>query len=204
MTPTLTRRQTLALTLAAAALPGAAFAQDTRVVIEMTMGDANAPVTLVDYSMFTCPHCAAFHEETFPQIKKNFIDTGKVRLIYREVYFNKASLWAGMIARCGGEDRYFGMVDLLFKKQKEWIDGDDSDALVANLYSIGRQAGLSDGDMDACMTDKAFAQALVTEYQKNAKADGIDSTPTFMINGKKVSNMNYDKFAAALNEAIDG
>ena len=204
MTPTLTRRQTLALTLAAAALPGAAFAQDTREVIEMTMGDANAPVTLVDYSMFTCPHCAAFHEETFPQIKKNFIDTGKVRLIYREVYFNKASLWAGMIARCGGEDRYFGMVDLLFKKQKEWIDGDDSDALVANLYSIGRQAGLSDGDMDACMTDKAFAQALVTEYQKNAKADGIDSTPTFMINGKKVSNMNYDKFAAALNEAIDG
>jgi protein-disulfide isomerase len=203
MTPTPTRRQTLALALAAAVLPWAVLAQGTREIVEMSRGDAAAPVTLVEYASFTCPHCANFHLETLPDIKKNFIDSGKVRLVYREVYFDKAGLWASMIARCAGEDRYFGVVDLLYQKQKEW-SGNDSDTLIENLYSIGRQAGLSDGDMDACMTDQKFAQALVTEYQKNAKADGIDSTPTFMIDGKKVSNMSYDKFEAALNEALDG
>ena len=70
--------------------------------------------------MFTCPHCAAFHATVFPQIKANYIDTGKVRLVYREVYFNKPSLWAAMIARCAPPDRYFGIVDLLFDRQADW------------------------------------------------------------------------------------
>jgi protein-disulfide isomerase len=201
MTLVLTRRTALAVSLAALALPGTGRAQ-TPEIVEMTMGSPDAPVTLVEYAMFTCPHCKAFQEEVFPQIKKNFIDTGKVRLIYREVYFNRPSLWAAMIARCAPADRYFGIVDLLFERQAEWSGAFDSEPMMKELYSIGRQAGLTDEEMQACVTDRAFAEALVAEFQKNATADGIDATPTFLINGEKVSNMNYADFEAKLNEAL--
>jgi len=201
MTLVLTRRTALAVSLAVLALPGTGRAQ-TPEIVEMTMGSPDAPVTLVEYAMFTCPHCKAFQEEVFPQIKKNFIDTGKVRLIYREVYFNRPSLWAAMIARCAPADRYFGIVDLLFERQAEWSGAFDSEPMMKELYSIGRQAGLTDEEMQACVTDRAFAEALVAEFQKNATADGIDATPTFLINGTKVSNMNYADFEAKLNEAL--
>ena len=201
MTPALSRRTALALSLAALALPRAGWAQ-AREIVEMSMGAPDAPVTLVEYAMFTCPHCKAFQEEVFPQIKANFIDTGKVRLIYREVYFNRPSLWAAMIARCAPADRYFGIVDLLFERQAEWSGAFDSEPMMNELYSIGRQAGLTDEEMQACVTDRAFAEGLVAEFQKNATADGIDATPTFLINGTKVSNMNYADFEAKLNEAL--
>jgi protein-disulfide isomerase len=197
---TLTRRQALALSLAVAALPSIGLAQ-TRVQ-EMTMGAADAPVTLVEYAMLTCPHCAAFHAEVFPQIKANFIDTGKVRLVFREVYFNKPSLWAAMIARCAPSDRYFGIVERMFETQADWVGVEDSEAMLEKLYGIGRQAGLTDAEMDACMQDRELAEALVAEYQKNAGADGIEATPTFLIDGKKVSNMGYEEFEAALNAAL--
>jgi protein-disulfide isomerase len=198
---TLTRRQTLAAALAAALLPSLGLAQETRVQ-EMTMGDPNAPVTLVEYAMFTCPHCAAFNAEVFPKIKANFIDTGKVKLVFREVYFNKPSLWAAMIARCAPADRYFGIVDVLFRTQPDWVGEQDAEVMLGKLYGIGRQAGLTDDAMNACMQDRALAEALVAEYQKNAETDAIDATPTFLINGQKESNMSYEEFETKLNAAL--
>jgi protein-disulfide isomerase len=197
-----TRRHVIATALAASVAPGLAAAQSGPNTAEMSLGDADAPVTMVEYAMFTCPHCAAFHLETWPQIKRNFVDTGKVRLVYREVYFNRASLWAAMIARCASPDRYFGVVDLLYREQSEWIAGNDPEAMMRNLYGIGRQAGLTDAEMDACMSDQGFAETLVAQYQKNAQADGIDSTPSFVIDGEKVGNMSYAEFETALNEAL--
>ncbi len=205
MAPMLTRRQTLATGLAAlavTALPGWALAQSTPSVAEMTMGDPAAPVTLVEYAMFTCPHCAAFNAEVFPQIKANFIDTGKVKLIFREVYFNKPSLWAAMIARCAPAERYFGIADVLFRTQKTWATPTDPQEMLGKLYSIGRQAGLTDAEMDACMQDRAMAEALVAAYQKHAEADGIDATPTFFINDEKEGNMPYAEFEQKLNAAL--
>lgn len=199
---TLTRRQTLAAALAAAVLPSVALAQERSEAQEMVMGDPNAPVTLVEYAMFTCPHCAAFNRDVFPKIKAEFIDTGKVRLVFREVYFNKPSLWAAMIARCAPADRYFGIADVLFSTQADWVGVEDSEAMMQKLYGIGRQAGLTNEQMNTCMQDRAFAEALVAEYQKNAEADGIDATPTFLINGEKVSNMPWEEFQAKLNEAV--
>ena len=199
-----TRRQILATATAAsfASLPGMGLAQSGPNTAEMSVGDENAPVTMVEYAMFTCPHCATFHLETWPQIKANFVDTGKVRLVYREVYFNRASLWAGMIARCASPDRYFGLVDLLYREQSEWLANNDPEAMMAALYGIGRQAGLTDAEMDTCMSDQGFAETLVADYQKNAQADGIDSTPSFLIDGEKVGNMSYAEFEAALNAAL--
>ena len=96
----------------------------------------------------------------------------------------------------------FGIVDVLFSKQADWAAETDPQAMTQKLYSIGRQAGMTDAEMDACMQDRAMAEALVAEYQKNAEADGVDATPTFLIDGKKVGNMGYDEFEAALNAAL--
>ena len=202
MALTLTRRQTLAAALAAAALPRIALAQQTRAIAEMTMGDPKAPVTLVEYAMFTCPHCAAFNKDVFPKIKADYIDTGKVKLVFREVYFNKPSLWAAMIARCAPADRYFGIADVLFSTQASWLGKGDEEPMLQALYGIGRQAGMTDAQMDACMRDESLAEGLVAEYQKNAKADGIDATPTFLINGQKVDNMPWDEFKTKLDAAL--
>jgi len=200
--PSLTRRQTILAALAVASLPGMALAQDDPRVGERTMGAADAPVTLVEYAMFTCPHCAAFHADAFPQIKANYIDTGKVRLVYREVYFNKPSLWAAMIARCAPEERYFGIVDVLFDRQQDWAAAESEQQLVDRLFSIGRQAGLTDDAMNACLQDRALAEGLVAEYQAKATADGVDATPTFFINGEMQPNASYEELSAKLDEAL--
>ena len=205
MTIALTRRQTLVAALATAAttaaLPGLGQAQAPRQVLEMTMGDPDAPVTLVEYAMFTCSHCADFNTQVFPRIKENYIDTGKARLIFREVYFNAPSLWAAVIARCAPADRYFGVVDLLFSTQAGWLNSQDGPTIMKNLYGIGRQAGLTDAEMGACREDQAFAEALVAAYQKNQVADAIDATPTFVINGEKIPNTSYEEIAAKLDAA---
>lgn len=198
----LTRRQSIATAFAVAALPRATFAQATREILEMSMGDPNAPVTMVEYAMFTCPHCKDFNEQVLPLIKANFIDTGKVRLIFREVYFNAPSLWAALIARCAPPERYFGIVDLLFSTQAGWLDSSDGPTIMKNLYGVGRQAGLTDAEMDVCRQDQAFAEALVADYQKYQAADAIDATPTFVINGEKTANASYTELEAKLNAAL--
>ena len=202
MALTLSRRQTLLAAVAAASLPGLARAADDPRVGERTLGAPDAPVTLVEYAMFTCPHCRHFQQEVFPKIRENYIDTGKVRLVYREVYFNKPSLWAGMIARCAPEERYFGIVDVLFSRQPDWAAAENEQDLIAKLFSIGRQAGLTDAQMNACLQDRGLAEGLVAEYQAKAKADGIDATPTFFINGKMQPNASYDEMAAGIDAAL--
>ncbi|WP_424967140.1 DsbA family protein [Dinoroseobacter sp. S375] len=176
---------------------------DTSGIIDMTLGAEDAPITVVEYASFTCPHCKTFHENVFKDIKENYIDTGKVQFIYREVYFDRFGLWAGMVARCGGEERYFGITDVLFEQQSEWT-GNGSPAVVAdNLRRIGRVAGMSDEQVNACLQDGEKAQALVAFYQQNAEADGISSTPSFIINGESYSNMNYRDFSAVLDGLLE-
>jgi protein-disulfide isomerase len=192
-----------------APLSFAAVAQDaevdTSLVTEMRLGNADAPVTVVEYASFTCPHCQHFHETVFGQLKANYIDTGKINFIYREVYFDRFGLWAGMVARCGDGQRYFGIADMIYDKQSEWIAGGDDPAKVAaNLRTIGKTAGLSDEQLDACMADSAMAQAMVAVYQENAERDEVTSTPSFRINGGEFSNMSYEDFAKVLDSKLGG
>lgn len=192
----LTRRSALALmggTVAASAVP--AFAQDTAPVVEvMSIGDENAPITMVEYASFTCPHCANFHSDVLADIRENYVETGKVRVIFRSVYFDRLGLWADMLARCGGPDRYYGISGMIYDKQREWTAGEGAVDVVNNLYAIGKLAGLNQADMEACMQDNDMAQALVADSTANTDADGINATPTFVINGKVVSNMAYAGF----------
>ena len=193
------------LTAAAFALAttiGAATAQDAAQVEEMALGDADAPVTVTEYASFTCPHCANFHEETFGRIKDEYIDTGKVRWVYREVYFDRFGLWAGLVARCGGEDRYFGLVDLLYEKQGEWARGDEPAEIADNLRRLGRSAGLGEEQLAACLQDGEKAQALVAEFQRNAEADNVNSTPSFVIGGETHSNQPYEDLAELIDEQL--
>ncbi|MGS4945812.1 DsbA family protein [Meridianimarinicoccus sp. RP-17] len=192
----------VAAALAVMPLTAPAQEADDAAVAEMTLGDAAAPVTFVEYASFTCPHCATFHAEVFPQLKRDYIDTGKVHFIHREVYFDRYGLWAGMVARCGGEMRYFGMADMIYDRQREWTQGDGPAAVAENLRRIGRTAGLSDDQLDACLTDADKAQALVAWYEDNATRDGVQGTPSFVIDGEMYSNMSYGELRAILDDKI--
>ena len=174
---------------------------DTSIVLEMSLGDPDADVTVIEYASFTCPHCRNFHQQVFGLLKAEYIETGKIKFIHREVYFDRFGLWAGIVARCGGADRYFGIVDLIYRQQSEWMSGEPA-ALAANLRNIGKTAGLTEEQLDACFADSDKAQAMVALYQQNAQADDVQGTPTFMINGEKFGNMNYADFAAVLDEKL--
>jgi protein-disulfide isomerase len=174
---------------------------DTSIVQEMTLGDENAPITMIEYASYTCPHCQRFHKDVFPQLKADYIDTGKVKFIYREVYFDGPGLWAGMTARCGGEDRFFGMVDLIYENQREWTQGAPAQ-IAANLKRMGKLAGMSDEQLDACLQDGEKARALTAVFQENAERDGIRATPSFVIDGQLQSNMSYPELKALLDAKL--
>ena len=191
---------------AAELLPMAAQAQeaaeiDTSTVREMALGAPDAPVTVIEYASFTCPHCATFHADVLPQLKADYVDTGKVRFVHREVYFDRYGLWAGMVARCGGETRYFGIADLVYAQQRDWTSGQPTEVVEA-LRRIGRTAGLTNEQLDACLSDGETAQTLVAWYQEHAEADGIDATPTFIIDGQKYSNMPYADFVEIIDDKL--
>jgi len=186
-------------------LIGAAYAQEAEApaIIEMVQGAEDAPIELIEYASYTCPHCAAFHGNQYPQLKENYIDTGKVRFVYREIYFDRFGLWASMVARCGGEEKFFGITDLLYAQQSEWIAGGQDPAVIAgNLRRIGLTAGIEPEALDACMSDGDTAQALVAWFEENATADDVNSTPTLVINGTKHSNMSYADLSALLDEEL--
>lgn len=203
--------KTLAAVVAFALTPLLAHGQENAVtepeaaaveVQDYSLGDPAAKVKITEYASFTCPHCANFHATVWKDLKKNYIDTGKVHFTYREVYFDRYGLWAAMMARCGGEMRYFGIVDVLFDTQTEWAASEDPNVTVENLKKIGRSVGMDDATLDACMKDAPKAEAMVAQFQKNFDADGIEGTPTFMINGTKHANMSYEDMAAIIDAEL--
>lgn len=206
MLKTLATAATLAL---AALLPLTASAQEAAAtdataveITDFSIGSAEAPVKITEYASFTCPHCASFHANVWPQLKSEYIDTGKVHFTYREVYFDRYGLWAAMVARCGGEMRYFGIVDMLFDQQKEWAASDNPNVVVGNLRTIGKAAGLDDASLDTCLKDGAKAEAMVAHFEKNMEADGVEGTPTFIINGEKHSNMSFDDMKSLIEAKL--
>lgn len=194
--------QTLIQPAAAQTQPADAPPVDTSRVLEMEMGNPDAAVTIIEFASFTCPHCAHFHASVWPTLKAEYIDTGKVRFVYREVYFDAYGLWAGLVARCGGEMRYFGIVDILYDEQQQWARGDDANAVADNLRRIGRRAGMTDDQLNACMTDRDLATAMMQVYQDGMREYGIQGTPSFVINGTTHSNMSMDEFRAILDPLL--
>ena len=171
-------------------------------IAEMIQGDEYAPIEIIEYASYTCPHCATFHADVYPKLKINYIDKGLVKFVYREVYFDKYGMWASMIARCAGPDRFFGMTDQIYRKQSDWARAESDVAIVTKLRKIGLLAGLDETQLNACLQDGVKLRSLVEWYSENAKRDEIKSTPTLIINGEKHSNQSYEKLTEKLDEIL--
>lgn len=162
------------------------------------MGDPKAPITVIEYASMTCPHCADFAVNTLPQVKKQFIDTGKVKWVFRDFPLDQYAVRGSMLAECSGNDRYFALIEILFGSQRNWIKINDMDGTIAELGKIGRLAGISEADFKACMNNDTLVKSIVAERQGGEQL-GVDSTPTFFINGKKAAgSMPFDEFAKLL------
>ncbi len=176
--------------------------EEIKPIAEMVQGDLDAPIEMIEYASFTCPHCATFHANVYPKLKINYIDKGLVKFIYREVYFDKYGMWASMIARCADADRFFGMTDQIYRKQSNWARAESDVAIVTQLRKIGLLAGLDESQLSACLQDGVKLRALVEWYSENAKRDEIKSTPTLIINGEKHSNQSYEQLTEILDEIL--
>ena len=189
-----------ALTLAAPVLAQEAATPET--LPDIAQGAEDAPLTIVEYASFTCGHCANFHSDVYPQLKAEYIDTGMVRFVQRDVYFDQPGLWAGILARCGGDDRFYPVSGMLFDEQATWLAGGTGDEIAANLRRIGLKAGMTEDQMTACWNDTGKVEQLIATFQANATADGIEATPTFIIGGDKVSNQPWEGMKAVIDEKL--
>ncbi len=163
------------------------------------LGSADAKVTIVEYASMTCPHCAHFAETTFPELKTKYIDTGKVRYILREFPFDPRAEAGFMLARCSG-DKYFAMVDVLFKQQQSWATVDNvKDALL----QLAKLAGFTQESFDKCLTDQALLDQVRAVQKRGADEFKIDSTPTFFINGKTYKGaMSIEEMSAIIDPLL--
>jgi protein-disulfide isomerase len=151
---------------------------------DVFIGAPDAKVTIIEYASMTCSHCANFSTKIFPLVKEKYIDTGKVRFTLREFPFDPLATAAFMLARCKGNDKYYAMVELLFAQQKAWTG---SDKPTEALLSVVRQAGFTQESFEACLKNKAIYDGVNFVKERGAKVFGVDSTPTFFINGEKRS-----------------
>jgi protein-disulfide isomerase len=152
---------------------------------DMALGPANAPVTVTEFASMTCPHCAAFTEEVFPKIKSEYIDSGKIRFVFREFPLDIKAAAGSMLARCIAKDdsgKYFAVIDMLFKQQNEWVLKNTTETLTR----IGKQAGLSQQAVEDCLKDQALLDKIVADQKFAADVLKVNSTPTFFINGEMI------------------
>jgi protein-disulfide isomerase len=173
-------------------LPRPVIAQDGDVPVDQLMagealpdlalGSKDAPVTIVEYASMTCGHCAAFYTGTFPELKKKYIDTGKVKFILREFPLDPLGAAGFMLARCAGDDKRNAIVDLLFAQQKNWAF---TDKPVEALAGLLKQIGMSQKTFDACLKDQSLYDKIAKVHDRAAEKFGVSATPTFFINGKK-------------------
>lgn len=166
---------------------------------EKSEGKEDAPVTIVEYMSMTCPHCASFHIRTYPVIKEKYIDTGKVRFILREFPFDPRATAGFMLARCSG-DNYFAMVDVLFKQQAVWARAEKPSE---ELLKIARLAGFTQESFEACLTDQKLLDDVNAVRNRGAQDFGVDSTPTFFINGTKYAgDMPVEEMSAIIDALL--
>jgi protein-disulfide isomerase len=165
---------------------------------ELTMGAPNAPVTIIEYASLTCPHCAAFHTTVFKQIKENYIDTGKVKFVFRNYVFNQQDLTASMVSRCAGPQKSWGMMNLFFERQRQWLEGEYID----NLATLARRAGMNRAKFDVCLQNADLQKSLV-EMRNSAVADGVTSTPYFLVGDKVISGETpFEEFAEVIEDSM--
>ncbi len=161
---------------------------------DMALGPANATVTITEFASMTCPHCAAFTEKVFPKIKSEYIDTGKIRFVFREFPLDIKAAAGSMLARCIAKDdagKYFAVIDMLFRQQNEWVLKNTTETLIR----IGKQAGLSQQQVEDCLKDQALLDKIAADQKYANEVLKVNSTPTFFINGEMVKGeTSFEEF----------
>lgn len=169
---------------------------------DMSMGNPDAPIHVYEYASLTCSHCADFNQHTFPEFKKDYIDTGKVYYTLRDFPFDPIATAAYMLAHCAGPERYFGFVDVLFATQTQWAFVQTP---MEALKGIAKQGGFSDDSFDACMKNEKIFDHVKSTAERGAKVFGVRSTPTFFVNGEKIEGaLPYADFKTILDKHLPG
>jgi protein-disulfide isomerase len=166
---------------------------------DTVLGKPDAPVTVVEYASMTCPHCAKWETEVFPDVRKNWVDTGKIRFVFRDYPLDGLALKGSQLARCTGDQRFWGFLQALFSSQRVWATASDP---VAELVKIGKLGGVPEDKAKACMADDNDLSKSIVASLQAAQVAGVNSTPTFFFNGKLVSGeIPYDTFVKNVQEA---
>jgi protein-disulfide isomerase len=166
---------------------------------ELTLGDPNAPITIIEYASMTCSHCAEFHNKTYPDLKKNHIDTGEVKFIFREFPLDKLAMATSMLARCVDNEISMAFIEILFKNRDRWI----SENALNELKNFSKQAGLDSNEFDACLNNQQLLDDLIAGKEKAIEDYKINSTPSFIINGEVVSgNKPYSFFESKIEQIL--
>jgi protein-disulfide isomerase len=163
---------------------------------DIVLGSDKAPVTIIEYASMTCPHCAHFSTTTFPELQKRYIDTGKVRFIFREFPLDALAAAGFMLARCAGKDKFMPIVETLFAKQQEWLVKKP----IPPLMEIAKQFGFTQQSFDQCLANQQVLDDIQTVRDRAAEKLGVNSTPTFFVNGKKLTG---DQSIEAMAKEID-
>jgi protein-disulfide isomerase len=162
---------------------------------DLALGKADAPITVVEYASMTCGHCANFHNKVFPALKEKYIDTGKVRLVFREFPLDNLAAAASMLARCAGGEKTFPLISALFHTQETWafVRGDPK----PELFKVAKQAGFTQESFDKCLADQKLLDDITAVRTRGSETFGVNSTPTFFVNGKKLAGASLDDFEKA-------
>ncbi|KWT69849.1 Periplasmic thiol:disulfide interchange protein DsbA [Hyphomicrobium sulfonivorans] len=169
---------------------------------DLAIGPDDAKVTVVEYASMTCGHCATFTNNVWPDFKKKYIDSGKVRYVFREFPLDNLAAAASMLARCAGNDKALPMIEVLFEKQNEWAFGEGNP--VPRLFEIAKQAGFTQESFDKCLTDQKLLDDITAGRTRASEVFGVSATPTFYVNGKKLEGGNtMDKFDAAIEPLLE-
>jgi len=191
-----------ALVAAGASPAWADMATMEQMTEEKVLGQADAPVTMLAFESLSCPHCATFHQGAWPQVKEQYVDTGKVRFVYRDFPTNEAGAIAAMMARCVPPDRYFGMIEMLYRTQGSWLRSPNPREALRQTARLG---GLTGEEFEQCVTNEELFQ-YIRNQQNAANAEyGVDSTPTFVIGDRKIIGpQSFDVFSDAIEAELSG
>ena len=168
---------------------------------EKFLGDNNAKITIIEYASMTCDHCANFHKNIFPEIYEKYIQTGKVKFIFRDFPLDKQALFAAILANCAPKEKYFDFVKLIFNTTQKWVSVEDE--FLKKLKNIGKMGGLSNDQIESCFRDENMVDLAINSRSNGEKKFNITSTPSFIINGKKYSSMTFEQFEKVLDNLIN-
>lgn len=184
---------------ATAPKPETTFANIEITSQDFTLGRPDAPVTIIEYASLTCPHCARFHNNVLPTVKKDYVETGKVRLVYRDFPLDRIALAAAMLARCSGRDRFFGFIDMLYKSQPRWSRSSNP---IESLGQIARLGGITPEAFDACMKNTKMQESILKQRMEASRKFKITATPTIFINGGKYSSLEVGQLRAVVESIL--